>query len=390
MTPTAPNHYTATLPPRNCLDQVAYYVFVGTNNGSRADPPGAPAATFHATSASASVDVYADDFETDQGWAPASLGATAGDWKRGVPLDDQGWDYDPYSDADGSGQCWLTENLPGNSDVDNGAVQLTSRSFDFSSADAKLAYRYFLSLSIADGIDKLAVEMSTTGPAGPWVQIAVHDTDGNLAWRSHEITAAEAQALGLVPSTDTRVRFLARDDWTPSVVEAGVDALRVSRLVCTPPVGTYCFGDGSGAACPCGNSGASGQGCASSLGHGGTLSSGGQAIVAADTFVLTGSGMPNSSALYFQGTTQAGSGMGVTFGDGLRCVAGSIVRLGTKSNAGGASSYPASGDLAISVRGLVPAAGATRNYQVWYRNAAAFCTTSTFNLTNGVSVIWVP
>ena len=73
---------------------------------------------------------------------------------------------------------------------------------------------------------------------------------------------------------------------------------------------------------------------------------------------------------------------------GAKVVGGSIVRLGTKSNSAGGSTYPASGDPSVSVRGLVPAAGATRSYQVWYRNAAAFCTTSTFNLSNGVSIIW--
>jgi hypothetical protein len=41
------------------------------------------------------------------------------------------------------------------------------------------------------------------------------------------------------------------------------------------------------------------------------------------------------------------------------------------------------------VRGAVPA-GATRTYQVWYRNAAAFCTSDTFNLTNGLVVTWAP
>jgi hypothetical protein len=29
-----------------------------------------------------------------------------------------------------------------------------------------------------------------------------------------------------------------------------------------------------------------------------------------------------------------------------------------------------------------------RMYQVWYRNAAAFCTSSTFNLSNGYRVVW--
>ena len=65
------------------------------------------------------------------------------------------------------------------------------------------------------------------------------------------------------------------------------------------------------------------------------------------------------------------------------------MRLGTKSNVAGASSHPIAGDVPISIAtGVV--AGDTRYFQVWYRNAAAFCTVSTFNLTNGVSVSWTP
>jgi hypothetical protein len=41
------------------------------------------------------------------------------------------------------------------------------------------------------------------------------------------------------------------------------------------------------------------------------------------------------------------------------------------------------------VRGAVATSG-VRHYQVWYRNAALFCTPSTFNLTNGTSVNWAP
>jgi hypothetical protein len=43
----------------------------------------------------------------------------------------------------------------------------------------------------------------------------------------------------------------------------------------------------------------------------------------------------------------------------------------------------------VSVRGLITTPG-TRTYQVWYRNSAAFCTASTFNLTNGVEITWNP
>ncbi len=34
--------------------------------------------------------------------------------------------------------------------------------------------------------------------------------------------------------------------------------------------------------------------------------------------------------------------------------------------------------------------GGNRTYQTWYRNAAAFCTASTFNLTNGTAIAWTP
>jgi len=153
----------------------------------------------------------------------------------------------------------------------------------------------------------------------------------------------------------------------------------------TPPV-AYCFGDGTGTACPCGNAGAAGNGCASSVNpNGGNLSSSGVASISADTLILLGSGMASSSVLYFQGTSQ----ISTVFGDGLRCAGGTVIRLGTKTNVAGASQYPELGDLSVSVRGS-NVAGNVRNYQAWYRNAAAFCTASTFNLTNGLNLTWAP
>ena len=98
--------------------------------------------------------------------------------------------------------------------------------------------------------------------------------------------------------------------------------------------------------------------------------------------------MPNASALYFQGTSRVNAGAGSVFGDGLRCVGGAVVRLGTKLNSGGASTFPSAGDPSVSVRGGVTAPGCVRYYQVWYRNAATFCTASTFNLTNGLRIAW--
>ena len=66
---------------------------------------------------------------------------------------------------------------------------------------------------------------------------------------------------------------------------------------------------------------------------------------------------------------------------------GQVIRLRILSNVAGASSYPGAGNLPISVRGAVATPG-SRWYQVWYRNAAAFCTPATFNLSNAVRIDW--
>jgi hypothetical protein len=152
-----------------------------------------------------------------------------------------------------------------------------------------------------------------------------------------------------------------------------------------------CLGDGSAAACPCGNTSTVGaeEGCLHSFGIGGKLVVGGSASIGSDSLALQGSQMPNSSALYFQGSSVLAGGNGAVFGDGIRCAGGTVIRLGTKANSGGASQYPVGADLPVSVRGMCTP-GVTRIYQVWYRNAAVFCTVSTFNLTNGSSVTWNP
>jgi len=152
----------------------------------------------------------------------------------------------------------------------------------------------------------------------------------------------------------------------------------------------FCFGDGTGTACPCANNSVVGDqvGCLSSIGSGGKLRATGCSSISNDTLVLLGTQMPaTAQCLYFQGASQQSAGAGAVFGDGKRCAGGQIFRLGTKANVGGASQYPVSGDLSVSVRGVVLTPG-VRTYQAWYRNAAAFCTASTFNLSNGLEIIW--
>jgi hypothetical protein len=166
--------------------------------------------------------------------------------------------------------------------------------------------------------------------------------------------------------------------------------LELYATACAPmePGVVFCPGDGTGTACPCANNGAANNGCANSVNAQGVhLGATGTASIAGDTVQLLHTGGPNSSVLFFQGTTQLAAGAGSAFGDGKRCAGGTIIRLGTKNAAGGAAQYPEVGDQPVAMRGQVMVPG-TRTYQSWYRNAAAFCTSSTFNLSNGYEIAW--
>jgi hypothetical protein len=81
-----------------------------------------------------------------------------------------------------------------------------------------------------------------------------------------------------------------------------------------------------------------------------------------------------------------GASAATVFGDGLSCLGGTFVRLGTQANSAGTSTHPTSGP-SLSVRGGITMPG-VRHYMTWYRNAASFCTSAAFNVTNALEVIW--
>ncbi|MCB9915781.1 MAG: hypothetical protein H6828_11650 [Planctomycetes bacterium] len=157
--------------------------------------------------------------------------------------------------------------------------------------------------------------------------------------------------------------------------------------VVAPAPGTpFCFCDGSGTAAPCGNSGAAGNGCANGANAAGAnLATSGVASASASTLALHASGAaPGQPGLFFQGVNAVNGGLGNTFGDGLRCAGGSVVRLQVVSaDALGA----ATSTIDVAVKGGVTA-GDTRAYQYWYRDPVGSPCGSFFNLTNGVQVGW--
>jgi len=155
----------------------------------------------------------------------------------------------------------------------------------------------------------------------------------------------------------------------------------------------FCAGDGTATACPCGNGGDAGRGCGNSVTtQGAHLGVHGVADVSNDSLLLAASSMPAGAiVLFIQGTAQQNAGNGIAFGDGLLCVGGAVVRLGIATASSGAASFGASaGTGPVSILGGIDVGGGAYSYQAWYRDAASFCTASTFNLTNGVSLTWIP
>ena len=227
--------YQAVLPAANCGDTPEYYFSAeGSLSGTVTLPAGAPAEFFTVPVGDEFVDVYTTDFEVATGWTTDTANnPTSGFWQAGIPVNDAGWEYDPTSDADGSGQCYLTQNESGNTDVDDGDVILISPTLDLSDDNNTIRYSYFLRLTnTAGGVDRLLVEIDGNDGAGPWIEIARHDTDGGLSWRDHVISQAELSAAGVTLSSTMRLRFTANDADPPSIVEAGVDGLTIDQLAC--------------------------------------------------------------------------------------------------------------------------------------------------------------
>jgi hypothetical protein len=154
---------------------------------------------------------------------------------------------------------------------------------------------------------------------------------------------------------------------------------------------SMCFGDGTGGSCPCGNTGALGHGCENSAATGGAQLAGvGLASLSSDTVQLQSSGeLPTSLSVVLQGSALISPAI---FGDGLRCAGGSLKRLYTLHAAGGSLVAPQVGDPMISARsaalGDTIPLGATRVYQVYYRDPnLAFCAGG-FNATSAIAIAW--
>ena len=220
------NTYTFTTPAFTCGSRVlfGFSARIGPTGGLCTSPSALPQQWYAAVATSINLILWADYFETDQSWTTSSSGTTTGLWTRGAP-NAGGFNGDPLLDSDGSGKCFVTGNIEGNS-LRAGNVTLTSPLLD-----ATNAFTPYLSYS------RWAVNKSTTLPTQAvmkvqlsddnglnWVDVETVESDGtNAGWVSRQIAVQD-----FVNTTNQlRVRFIASDTTGNSVVEAGVDGVRL-------------------------------------------------------------------------------------------------------------------------------------------------------------------
>ncbi|HGY91146.1 MAG TPA: matrixin family metalloprotease [Planctomycetes bacterium] len=218
--------FRATLPATSCLGSLDYYIEItplGSATPVRA-PFSAPAATYHADVVGNLVNVFQDDFNANMGWTVSnSAGLTAGAWQRGVPVGggDRG---DPAQDFDGSGSCYLTENVDGNSDVDGGSTTLTSPVIDLSTyPDAVISWAFWYSNDFGANPNQDVFVTEITNDGVNWVNVETYNGNAG-AWLERSLRVSDFFAT----SAQIQVRFTASDPPpNGSVVEAGIDAFSV-------------------------------------------------------------------------------------------------------------------------------------------------------------------
>ena len=229
------NSYTFNLPAGDCFDSVEYYFTVETIDGQMTREP--RGSTNFSGVVATGANIAADfNFESDPGWTVTDgAGLSTGSWERGVPAAG-GSRGDPGADGDGSGQCWVTDNVSPN-DVDGGTTTLTTSVFDLSSfGNAEVSYLRWNSSNGTE--DVLEVEVSDDAGAS-WVLMETIGTN-NEAWGLSTHTVSDFVAL----TSTVQFRFTARDIGGASISEAAIDGFSIKEFECSTSCPADVNGDG--------------------------------------------------------------------------------------------------------------------------------------------------
>jgi hypothetical protein len=201
------------------------------------DPPNAPIGTYSAIVAQDVEVVLGDGCETDTGWTVGFPGdsATAGVWTR---VDPNGTLSQPEDDHSPSGtRCWVTgQGTPGGSvdeaDVDGGVTTLVTPALPLQGLrDPKINYWRWFSNNRGTGTPDDSLFVLVSNDDVHWVtveRVGPSSPQAGGGWFFSEFRVADYVA----PSNKVRVRFVASDTGTPSIVEAAVDDLQVIDTTC--------------------------------------------------------------------------------------------------------------------------------------------------------------
>lgn len=245
LTPTTGDEYRAVIPTTSCARVEYYFSVQDTVGATYLSPSNAPAGAYAiiATDGSAWSTVVADTFESGgAGWtpseSPSGTAAVTGQWTLGDP---NGTAAQPEDDHTAAGlNCWFTGQAAagatvGTNDVDSGSVTLTSPAFDLSgAADGRIGFWLWYNnfAGSAPDADLFTTQVSSDNGT-TWVTADVVGpvTSVNFpGWQHREFRLL--QVPGIAPSAQVRVRFIAEDAGSGSIVEAAVDDLLVERASC--------------------------------------------------------------------------------------------------------------------------------------------------------------
>jgi len=237
LTPLEGDLFLAEFPDLPCGESVEYYFEVDTEDGVTVrEPLSAPAETYTALVASDFLSVYDEDFEApSHNWSASSPedDAETGLWERAIP---NGTSAAPDDDASGGDGifCFVTGNgSPGGSlganDIDGGSTTLTSPTLDaIGDGVAFLEYARWYSndRGAAPNEDSMLVQLSNNDGAS-WIKLeSVSENAGTWVEKRFRVENY------ITPTSQMRVRFIASDLGEPSVVEAGVDDVRIRLSEC--------------------------------------------------------------------------------------------------------------------------------------------------------------